>query len=62
MCAPGYKGTDCDGMYIFRGEGRVLPIWLKVTKVKRLFIQLVFNFISFKLDDEYYIFLIYPQV
>lgn len=21
MCAPGYKGTDCDGMYIFRGEG-----------------------------------------
>lgn len=43
-------------------EGRVLPIWLKVTKVKRLFIQLVFNFISFKLDDKYCIFLIYPQV
>lgn len=21
MCAPGYKGTDCDGMYISRGEG-----------------------------------------
>ena len=20
MCAPGYKGTDCDGMYISRGE------------------------------------------
>ena len=21
MCAPGYKGTDCDGMYISRREG-----------------------------------------
>lgn len=33
MCAPGYKGTDCDGMYIFRGEAAPYMVeglqWLK---------------------------------